>query len=149
MRLTIAFLFFFFGWIFDWVEQKQGMLESISGTAAASSMVGSRDFAMGGAGAAAATGSAAAIAAAAKGHANHVTQSRMMAMRQVQEILLRMAPSIGPYFVVPANFEIYHWNEIMRALTSGTMQVRFLLSPSPSSSPLFSARGSQRPGGRQ
>ena len=51
-----------------------------------------------------------------------IAQSRMVAMQQVQEIMTKISPSIGPYFVVPANFEIKRWNEIMRALTSGTMK---------------------------
>ena len=46
--------------------------------------------------------------------------SRMIAMEQVQEILSRIQPSIGPYFAVPADFEVKNWNEIMKALTSAT-----------------------------
>ncbi|QDZ18442.1 ARID domain-containing protein [Chloropicon primus] len=44
--------------------------------------------------------------------------SRAIAMAQVTEILKRIAPSIGPYFVVPPNFELKNWDQIMKALTS-------------------------------
>jgi len=40
------------------------------------------------------------------------------ANRRAQGMFDKIAPSMGPYMVIPPNFEISHWDEIMKALNS-------------------------------